>query len=193
MFPAAGGVRKLALKKGPFPGIYGFDRFLARYPHAARTHIPVVVAIPIRRHMKLCFCSRSRTVGESANPQLSAASFEDQCRMWIALCIQLLKCVVATFVAEKHHSLTSRRPPNNHFRSTYEHSFRQNLGWDRPAQLDHQINQHLWRGELPFAQARSLIVVEDFVEGHKRVSVRNAVIAARPVNQECSTESEVLT
>ena len=27
IFPAAGGVRKLALKKGPFPGIYGFDRF----------------------------------------------------------------------------------------------------------------------------------------------------------------------
>jgi hypothetical protein len=130
VWPTANSVRKLALKEGPFPEIDRFDRFLTRYLHAARTHIPIVMTIPVRRRVKLCSRSRPLILGESADPQLSSRRSKDQCWMWVAFCVQLPKRVIAAAIAEKHGSLRSWRPPNNDFRRTHEHSFRQDLDWD---------------------------------------------------------------
>ena len=130
MWPTADRVRKLALKERPFPGIDCFDRFLARYFHAACTHITVVMTIPVRRCVELCSGIRPLILGESANPQVSSAGLENQCWMWVALSVQLPKRVLAAAVAEKQGSLRSRRPPNNDIWRAHEYSFRQDLDWD---------------------------------------------------------------
>ena len=113
--------------------------------------------------------------------------------MGVPFTVQLLQRGIGAAVAEEHRPLPRWNPPHDRVGRAHDHSFRQDLNGCRPAKTRHQVSQHLRGNELTLSQSRFLVLVSDFMQRDKRMSMRKAVITTRPVYQQDAAQPEVLT
>jgi len=112
--------------------------------------------------------------------------------MWEHFGVQLIHGLIRVPVAEEHRPRNSRRPPDDHFRNTDEHSLRKNFDRQWLAQLSDEFGQSPRSSELSLAQPGTRVIMEDLVKCYERVPVRDAVIIVLTVDQECPGQLEIL-
>ena len=113
--------------------------------------------------------------------------------MGIIFTVQLSQRGIGVAVAEEHRPLPGWSPPHDRVSRARDHSFRQDLNGCRSAEAGHQVSEHLRGDELPLVQSRFLVLVSDFMQRNKRMSIRKAVVTTGPVHQQDTAQPEVLT